>query len=79
MTDESNKDTKKCGGKGKAMLAYGIIQLGSSFISALALATIALNLCSMTKEAKVFNECVEEIKASGQSTSSAVKFCNGGK
>tara|TARA_B100001250_G_scaffold319052_1_gene281775 strand:- start:30 stop:278 length:249 start_codon:yes stop_codon:yes gene_type:complete len=79
MTDENNNDKKKCGGKGKAMFAYGIIQLGSSVVSALALAAIALSACSLKKEATVFNECVEEVKASGNSSSSAVRFCNGGK
>tara|TARA_B100000579_G_C22830126_1_gene855451 strand:+ start:454 stop:693 length:240 start_codon:yes stop_codon:yes gene_type:complete len=78
MTEENNKSKKKCSGKGKAMFAYGIIQLGSSVISAIALAAIAVGFCSIKKEAKVFNECVEEVKASGQSTSSAVSFCNGG-
>jgi len=79
MTDENKKEIKKCSGKGKAMLAYGIVQLGSSVVSALALAAIALNLCSLKKESKVFNECVEEVQANGKSSSSAVRFCNGGK
>tara|TARA_B100001250_G_C19622312_1_gene709948 strand:+ start:222 stop:461 length:240 start_codon:yes stop_codon:yes gene_type:complete len=79
MTDGNNKDKKKCGGKGKAMFAYGIIQLGSNAVSAVALAAIALSFCSLKKEAKVFTECVEEIQASGKSSSSAVRFCNGGK
>jgi tetratricopeptide (TPR) repeat protein len=70
---------KNCGRKGKAMFAYGIIQLGSSVVSAVALAAIALSLCSMKKEATIFNECVEEIQSSGKSSSSAVRFCNGGK
>ena len=78
MTDESNNAKKKCGGKGKAMFAYGIIQLSSSVISALALATIAFSFCSIKKEAKVFNECVEEVQANGKSSSYAVRFCNGG-
>ena len=78
MTDENNNDKKKCGGKGKAMFAYGIIQLGSSVVSALALAAIALSACSLKKEATVFNECVEEVQKSGKSSSSAVRFCNGG-
>ena len=79
MTEESNKEKKKCGGKGKTMFAYGIIQLGSSVVSAVALAAIALSFCSIKKEAKLFNECVEEIQASGKNASSAVRFCNGGK
>ena len=79
MTEENKTDKKKCNGKGKAMFAYGIIQLGSSLVSAVALAAIALSFCSLKQESKVFNECVEEIQASGKSSSNAVRFCNGGK
>ena len=79
MTDENNKEKKKCSGKGKAMFAYGLIQLGSSVVSAIALAAIAFSFCSLKKEAKVFNECVEEVKVSGKSAANAVSFCNGGK
>jgi len=78
MTDENNTDKKKCGGKGKAMFAYGIIQLSSSVISAIALAAIALSFCSIKKEAKVFNECVDEVQTRGKSSATAVRFCNGG-
>ena len=78
MTEENKTDKKKCGGKSKAMLAYGLIQLSSSVISAVALAAIALSFCSVKKESKVFNECVEEIQATGKSSSNAVHFCNGG-
>ena len=79
MTEENKMQKNKCGGKSKAMLAYGMIQLSSSVISAIALATIALSFCSVKQESKVFNECVEEVKATGQSSSNAVRFCNGGK
>ena len=79
MTEENKTDKKKCGGKSKAMFAYGIIQLGSSVVSAMALAAIAFSLCSVKQESKVFNECVEEIKANGKSSSEAVRFCNGSK
>tara|TARA_B100000214_G_scaffold52034_1_gene32958 strand:+ start:2911 stop:3147 length:237 start_codon:yes stop_codon:yes gene_type:complete len=75
---ENNKDKKKCSGKGKAMVAYGIIQLGSNVISALALSVIAFSLCSVKKEAKVFNKCVAEVQESGKSSFSAVNYCNGG-
>ena len=78
MTEENKTQKNKCGGKSKAMLAYGMIQLGSSVISAIALAAIALSFCSVKQESKVFNECVEEVKATGQSSSNAVRFCNGG-
>ncbi len=79
MTEQNKTDSKKCGGKGKAMLAYGVIQLGSSVVSAVALAAIALSFCSVKQEASLFNECVEEIQATGKSSSDAVRFCNGGK
>jgi len=79
MTSENKKEGKKCGNKGKVMFAYGMIQLGSSIVSAIALAAIALSFCSLKKEAKVFNQCVEEVQTNDKSTSSAVNFCNGGK
>ncbi len=79
MTEENKADKKKCSGKGKAMFAYGIIQLGSNVVSAVALAAIALSFCSLKQESKVFNECVEEIQSTGKSSSDAVRFCNGGK
>ena len=79
MTEENKTDKKKCSGKGKAMFAYGLIQLCSSVVSAVALAAIALSFCSLKQESKVFNECVEEIQATGKSSSDAVRFCNGGK
>ena len=79
MTEENKTDKKKCSGKGKAMFAYGIIQLGSSVVSAAALVAIALSFCALKQESKVFNECVEEIQANGKSSSNAVRFCNGGK
>ena len=78
MTEESKTEKKKCGGKGKAMFAYGIIQLGSNVVSAVALAAIALSFCSLKQESKVFNLCVEEVQATGKSSSNAVRFCNGG-
>ena len=79
MTEENKTDKKKCGGRGKAMIAYGIIQLGSSVVSAIALTAIALGFCSLKQESKVFNECVEEVQATGKSSSYAVRYCNGGK
>ena len=78
MTEENKTDKKKCGGKGKAMFAYGIIQLGSSVVSAIALAAIALSFCSVKQESKLFNECVEEVQSTGKRSSDAVRFCNGG-
>ena len=75
---EDKKNSKNCGGKSKAMLAYGVIQLGSTVVSAVALAAIAFGFCSVKKEAKFYNECVEEIKATGSPTADSVRFCNGG-
>ena len=79
MTEEKKIDKKNCSGKGKAMFAYGLIQLGSNVVSAVALAAIAFSLCSVKQDSQVFNECVEEIQANGKNVSDAVRFCNGGK
>ena len=79
MTEQNNADKKKCVGSKKAMFAYGILQIGSSVVSAVALVAIAFSLCSIKQESKVFNECVEEVQAAGKSASNAVRFCNGGK
>ena len=79
MPAENKSVKKNCGSKSKAMFAYGVIQLGSNVVSAIALAAIALSLCSIKQESKVFNECVSEIQTNGTSSSDAVNFCNGGK
>ncbi len=79
MTEENNNDKKHCGNKKGAMLAYGVVQLGTSVISALSLAAIALSFCSVKQGAKIFTSCVEEVSESGKSASDAVHFCNGGK
>ncbi len=79
MTEENKTDKNKCGGKSKVMFAYGIIQLGGNVVSAFALVAIALSLCSVKQESKAFNECIEEVQATGKSPSNAVRFCNGGK
>ena len=77
MTDET-KDSKKCGGKKKIMIAYGFIQLGSSFVTAVALVAIAFGFCSVKKESKFFNSCVTEIVENGSTNAEAVRYCNGG-
>tara|TARA_Y100001968_G_C19312216_1_gene694800 strand:+ start:646 stop:885 length:240 start_codon:yes stop_codon:yes gene_type:complete len=79
MTEENKKDKKSCSKKSRVMFAYGIIQLGSSVVSAVALVAIAFSLCSVKQQSNVFNECVEEVKANGNESSDAVRFCNGGK
>jgi hypothetical protein len=77
MTDKK-KDNKKDFKNKKLMLAYGLIQLGSATLSSVALVAIALGIYSVKKESKFFNECVEEIKATGSPTADAVRFCTGG-
>ena len=77
MTEEK-KNSKKCSGKKNLMFAYGFIQLGSSFLSAIALAAIAFGFCSVKKESKLFNKCVAEIIEDGGTNSEAVRYCNGG-
>ena len=77
MTIEK-KESKNCGGKKKIMVAYGFIQLGSSFVSAIALVAIAFGFCSVKKESKVFNSCVTEIVENGNTNAEAVRYCNGG-
>ena len=72
------KNTKKDFRKNKAMLAYGFIQLGSTVLSAVALVAIALCFDSLKKESNFFNECVEEMKATGSPTADSVRFCTGG-
>ena len=79
MTEKQKKDKKQCNRKGKVMFAYGIIQLGSSVVSAAALAAIALSFCSLKQASNVFNKCVEEVQTNGKGSSYAVRFCNGGK
>ena len=75
---DTKKDTKKDFINNKAMFAYGVIQLGAKVVSAVALVAIALGFCSLKKESNFFNECVEEIKATGSPTADSVRFCTGG-
>ncbi len=77
MTEEK-KDSKKSSRNKKIMYAYGFIQLGSSFISAVALAAIAFGFCSVKKESKLFNKCVAEIIEDGGTISESIRYCNGG-
>ena len=75
---EEKKDSQKCGRNKKIMVAYGFIQLGSSLVSAIALAAIAFGFCYVKKESKVFNSCVAEIVENGNTNAEAVRYCNGG-
>lgn len=61
------------------MLAYGLVQISATVVSAMSLAAIAVGLCSVKQESKAFNGCVEEVIAEGRTNAQAVRFCNGGK
>ncbi len=78
MSKGDKKDKKNCGSKKGIMLAFGLTKLGTRVLSAFSLVVIAFSFCSIKKEAKVFSECVEEVRQSGNNTSDAVRFCNGG-
>ena len=73
-----NTSNQSCGGKKKAMLAYGVVQISASVVSAIALAAIALSLCPLKQQSKAFNDCVAEIMSQGETNSQAVRHCNGG-
>ena len=77
MTEE-NTSKQNCVGKKKAMVAYGLIQISASVISAISLAAIALGVCAVKQESKAFNGCVIEVTAEGKTNAQAVRFCNGG-
>ena len=83
MTDEftsqeTSSKKKSCGGKKNAMLAYGIIQISATVVSAISLAAIAFGFCAVKQESKAFNGCVEEVIADGKTNAQAVRLCNGG-
>ena len=76
------KKSRKCSpSKNKRLLWYGVTALGLGVraLAALSLLAIAMMLCTVKMESKVFNECVEEVRSNGKSLSSAVNFCNGGR
>ena len=75
---DGNTSNQNCGGKKKAMLAYGVIQISATVVSAIALAAIALSLCLLKQQRNAFNECVAEVISQGENNSQAVRHCNGG-
>ena len=75
---QENSSKQNCGGKKKAMLAYGVIQISATVVSAISLAAIAFGFVAVKQESKAFNGCVEEVIAEGKTNSQAVRFCNGG-
>ena len=60
MSDETSTEqiickSKDCGGRKKAMLAYGVIQISATVLSAISLAAIALGFFAVKQESKLFN------------------------
>ena len=55
MTEEnaSKENSNKCGGKNKAMLAYGVIQISATVVSAISLAHRFWSLCCEAGEQSV--------------------------
>ena len=78
MTEENSSKKKDCGGKKKAMLAYGVIQISASVVSAISLAAIALSLCALKQQSKAFNTCIDLSLEQGLDGAQAVRHCNGG-
>ena len=78
MTEENSSKKKDCGGKKKAMLAYGVIQISASVVSAISLAAIALSLCALKQQSKAFNTCIDLSLEQGLDDAQAVRYCNGG-
>jgi len=77
MADDTNSQ-KSCGGKKRAMLAYGVIQITATVVSAMSLASIAIGLCAVKQDSKLFSGCVATVMAEGRSQAEAVRYCNGG-
>ena len=75
---DGNSSNQNCSDKKKAMLAYGVIQISATVVSAIALAAIALSLGPLKQQSKAFNDCVAEIISQGETNAQAVRHCNGG-
>ena len=75
---EQTTNPQSCSGKKRAMLAYGVVQISATVVSAVSLAAIAFGFCAVKQESRLFNGCVEAVVAEGSSQSEAVRYCNGG-
>ncbi len=74
-----NKKLKKCSSSRRILwYAFGAAGLGARALAALALMAIAIKMHPIKSQSDLFNACVEEVRANGQSSSGAVRFCNGG-
>ena len=76
--NDNTSNQQSCGGKKRAMLAYGLVQISATVVTAVSLVVIAVGLCAVKQESRLFNGCVETVVAEGRSQAVAVRFCNGG-
>ena len=60
------------------MLACGVVQISATVVSALSLAAIAIGLCAVKQESKLFHGSVEAVLAEGRSEPEPVRNCKGG-
>ena len=75
---EETTNQQSCGGKKRAMLPFGLVQISATVICAVSLAAIAFGLCAVKQERRLFSGCVEAVVAEGRSQAEAVRYCNGG-
>ena len=75
---DATTNQPSCDGKKRAMLAYGLAQISATVVSAVSLAAIAVGLCAVKQQSRLFNGCVETVLADGRSQAEAVRYCNGG-
>ena len=68
-----------CSGKKNVMLAYGVIQMSATVLSAISLAAIALSLCSIKQRNNLFTGCVDEVIAGGAQSGSGSSLLKWGK
>ena len=78
MVSEEATNQQSCGGKTRAMLANSMIKLSATVMSAVSLSAIAVGLCAVKQESRLFNGCVGTVVAEGRSQAEAVRYCNGG-
>ena len=77
MSEEATNQ-QSYGSKKRAMLVYGLVQISATVVSAVSLAAIAVGLCAVKQESRLFSSCFEAVVAEGRSQAEAVRYCNGG-
>lgn len=50
---EETTNQQSCGGKKRAMFAYGLLQISATVVSAVSLAAIAVSLCAVKQRSGV--------------------------